>query len=264
MAIKRRIESEPRVSRISDSPEYGDDWLGDDTQFSKGGRQDVGLIYRGRGSTKISMGGRAPPVFIQSDRLPTLVPTLVPPPPPFVPPAPPVREPSQPEELQVIVNNPPPGGDPRGWIGNDADGNPIYRNPDAVVYGPTIIESEENPLSILGDLYDVVDTRLGGILPGGVPFGGVAPTPPFQQVVQTGVAPVAPAATVIPGTGGPVMVSADCAPTMIYNSKTGKWTRKRRRRRRQLATRSDIRDLSALKGVLGNGKALESWIATHA
>lgn len=38
---------------------------------------------------------------------------------------------------------------------------------------------------------------------------------------------------------------------------------KRRRRRRRLATLSDIRDLAALKSVLGNGEAFKTWIATH-
>lgn len=37
----------------------------------------------------------------------------------------------------------------------------------------------------------------------------------------------------------------------------------RRRRRRRLATLSDIRDLAALKSVLGNGEAFKTWIATH-
>jgi len=47
------------------------------------------------------------------------------------------------------------------------------------------------------------------------------------------------------------------------NCGAGKWIRKRRRRHRNLATRGDIKDLSALKGVLGQGKLLEVWIATH-
>lgn len=38
---------------------------------------------------------------------------------------------------------------------------------------------------------------------------------------------------------------------------------KRRRRRRRLATTSDIKDLAALKAVLGNGEAFKTWIATH-
>ena len=39
--------------------------------------------------------------------------------------------------------------------------------------------------------------------------------------------------------------------------------KKRRRRRRRLATLSDIRDLAALKQVLGSGGAFTTWIATH-
>lgn len=38
---------------------------------------------------------------------------------------------------------------------------------------------------------------------------------------------------------------------------------KRRRRRRRLATVGDIKDLAALKSVLGNGEAFKTWIATH-
>jgi len=36
-----------------------------------------------------------------------------------------------------------------------------------------------------------------------------------------------------------------------------------RRRRRRLATQSDISDLAALKNILGGGKAFDSWIATR-
>lgn len=39
--------------------------------------------------------------------------------------------------------------------------------------------------------------------------------------------------------------------------------KKTRKRRRRLATTSDIKDLAALKAVLGGGKAFETWIATH-
>lgn len=47
------------------------------------------------------------------------------------------------------------------------------------------------------------------------------------------------------------------------NCGQGKWIKKSRKRRRRLATLSDISDLSRLKGVLGGGKAFETWIATH-
>jgi len=39
--------------------------------------------------------------------------------------------------------------------------------------------------------------------------------------------------------------------------------KKTRRRRRRLATQSDISDLAALKNILGGGKAFDSWIATR-
>ncbi len=42
-----------------------------------------------------------------------------------------------------------------------------------------------------------------------------------------------------------------------------KWIKKQKRRRKRLASSSDINDLSKLKGVLGMGKAMETWIATH-
>lgn len=37
----------------------------------------------------------------------------------------------------------------------------------------------------------------------------------------------------------------------------------KRRRRRRLATKSDLSDLAALKGILGSGEAFKVWIATH-
>jgi len=39
--------------------------------------------------------------------------------------------------------------------------------------------------------------------------------------------------------------------------------KKRKRRRRQLVTKGDIKGLAALKGVVGTGKIMETWIATH-
>jgi hypothetical protein len=39
--------------------------------------------------------------------------------------------------------------------------------------------------------------------------------------------------------------------------------KKRKRRRKQLITQSDIKGLAALKGVVGTGKIMETWIATH-
>lgn len=46
--------------------------------------------------------------------------------------------------------------------------------------------------------------------------------------------------------------------TMSYVPK-----KKRKARRRQLVTKGDIKGLAALKGVVGTGKIMETWIATH-
>jgi len=58
-----------------------------------------------------------------------------------------------------------------------------------------------------------------------------------------------------------------CAKGMVWNPAAncgaGKWQKRSRRRRKRLATRGDLSDLAALKGVLGQGKAFEVWIATH-
>jgi hypothetical protein len=53
-----------------------------------------------------------------------------------------------------------------------------------------------------------------------------------------------------------------CAPAGYYVNSRGQVC-KRRSRRRRLATLSDIKDLAALKSVLGGGEAFKTWIATH-
>ncbi len=65
---------------------------------------------------------------------------------------------------------------------------------------------------------------------------------------------------------GPEVSAAGVAPCPSgyrYNAATGQWEKKRRRRRKRLATPSDLKDLAALKGVLGGGEAFKVWIATH-
>jgi hypothetical protein len=52
-------------------------------------------------------------------------------------------------------------------------------------------------------------------------------------------------------------------PVYKYHCGEYKWVYPKRRRRKALATQSDLRGLAALKGVLGQGKAFEVWIATH-
>jgi len=93
--------------------------------------------------------------------------------------------------------------------------------------------------------------------------------PPVPIVNAPIVAPVT-RPTVIPGTGG--VMKDDCAPltqkqVVTYDCATGAILKiskyKRRRRRRRLATASDIADLEALKGILGKGQALSSYLAVY-
>jgi len=63
---------------------------------------------------------------------------------------------------------------------------------------------------------------------------------------------VTPAATATIPAGH---TTAGCPPGMMK--------KKVRRRRKRLATPSDLKDLAALKGVLGGGEAFKVWIATH-
>ena len=67
----------------------------------------------------------------------------------------------------------------------------------------------------------------------------------------------------IPTPGG-VTIQGNCPPpSYCVDGKTGKVTiKQKRRRRRRLATSSDIRDLSSLKSVLSPAD-LKTWIATH-
>ncbi len=123
-----------------------------------------------------------------------------------------------------------------------------------------IVSAEEDDVGWISDVYDVVDTSVGGILPGGVPVGTTnvfTPTPPITTPA------VIPPVTVIPGTATPVPVAS--AKSYCMKLIDGQWrmVKMRRRRRKQLATKGDLQDLAALKGILGTGKAFEVWIATH-
>lgn len=93
-----------------------------------------------------------------------------------------------------------------------------------------------------------------------------------SYVGRTGAFPVATTpqpVTVIPGTGGMVPpsipVSCDGGPAPVYKKVNGvyQWVKQRRRRRKKLLRESDARGLAQLKGIVGNGKVMEVWIATH-
>lgn len=68
----------------------------------------------------------------------------------------------------------------------------------------------------------------------------------------------------LPVPQGGVTITGNCPPpSYCVDGKTGKVTiKQKRRRRRRLATSSDIRDLSSLKSVLSPAD-MKTWIATH-
>ncbi len=124
---------------------------------------------------------------------------------------------------------------------------------------------EGNPdMGWISDIYETVDAGVfGGNLPGGAqPGGGVYyNNTPATTTVLTG-----DAGTVTTG-GVPGGAVAACGTDRLVYKQVGgvwKWVKRRKRRRRALATKGDLKDLAALKGILGNGKAFETWIATHA
>lgn len=109
-----------------------------------------------------------------------------------------------------------------------------------------------NILTTLGGSY--INARYGQPTPVAytqpqAPYYGLAPTP-----VVEGTNPLIP--DFLEGTFGA------CPPPGYRYNKSGCLVKKRRRRKR-LATQSDIRDLAALKQVLGGGQDLKTWIATH-
>ena len=101
------------------------------------------------------------------------------------------------------------------------------------------------------------------------PMAGIASTPVLAPAVGMGLGALAgeaydyltqPSLPTIPG----APMAAGCPPpSYCVDGKTGKVTiKQKRRRRRRLATSSDIRDLSSLKSVLSPAD-LKMWIATH-
>lgn len=96
-------------------------------------------------------------------------------------------------------------------------------------------------------------------------------TPGTGMIGGNGSSNIIPAGDGIVDTAGMVYDCAsgppppECGGSAVFKKVCGeyRWVYPRRRRRKQLVTKGDIKGLAALKGVLGNGKAMESWIATH-
>jgi len=105
------------------------------------------------------------------------------------------------------------------------------------------------------------------------PVAGIAATPVVGPLVAGGLGALAGEAydfftedqrAQLPVAPGGVNITGNCPPpSYCVDGKTGKVTiKQKRRRRRRLATSSDIRDLSSLKSVLSPAD-LKMWIATH-
>jgi len=99
-------------------------------------------------------------------------------------------------------------------------------------------------------------------------FGGIEGKTPGTGIIGGGPAimasPIefdAPFIDVIPDQPS----AGACGGNPVYKKVCGsyRWVFPRRRRRKQLVTKSDAQGLATLKGILGNGKAMDTWIATH-
>lgn len=114
----------------------------------------------------------------------------------------------------------------------------------------------------LGDLIGTLGTELikakysPSTVMGPQPAGYTFPT---SGALATTPALGVPFVDVIPEAG-------DCGRAKVWNPRAnngaGKWINRSRRRRKRLATSSDIRDIGALKSVLSPAE-LKTWIATH-
>lgn len=93
---------------------------------------------------------------------------------------------------------------------------------------------------------------LSGAQPGVLTNDLTGPYPP------AGIPPVVPP-------GGSCNPRDPCGPSPVWKKVAGqyKWVTPKRRRRRQLITQSDAAGLAKLKGIVGQGKTMEVWIATH-
>lgn len=141
-------------------------------------------------------------------------------------------------------------------------GNPYITEADYL--GKSTDEDETMALdlgNLLGDLAgQYINTRWG---PSGPVQQNVGLSTYASPTFETG-ATVLNTEGAIPLVGGP----EGGAPGRGYVWKpatatcVGRWIKRGRRRRKRLATASDIRDLSSLKSVLGP-QAMKAWIATH-
>ncbi len=204
-------------------------------------RRDIGsktttIIPSGRFPLpQISMGGGFPTVPGTRNGVPPLVSAPLPMPPPPVPGtvartqpvSQPTVEPRSPTTIPLPSSSA-PGGKPMasldlGQLALDL-GTAYFQNRFAPSYMPPVFS-------------------------GGFNGGGIAATPAALDVPFVDVIPESPMKGMV------FNPAANCG--------AGKWQKKTRRRRKRLATASDLKDLASLKGIMGTGEAFKVWVATH-
>jgi len=101
----------------------------------------------------------------------------------------------------------------------------------------------------LGDLVDIYDQITG---PGDVLY---------NQDPGNATGSPTPDAPLVPAIAG--VNCSTASPVWKKVCGTYKWVYPKRRRRKQLVTNGDAKGLAVLKGIVGVGKTMDTWIATH-
>ena len=127
-----------------------------------------------------------------------------------------------------------------------------------------------NELQIAGPTEQVitnepVTTTTSGSMDLGTILGGVQTAVDiygqYKAIQSPQTVAYQPALQTLPEVGGSIIdLFTDPATGAVVPVKKKKPCRRRRKR---LATKSDLGDLAALKAILGNGEAFKAWIATH-
>jgi len=156
-----------------------------------------------------------------------------------------------------------PTFDPYVTVGETSSGDPVA------------VESEE-PVAFWDTVGDIFTTTLPGAIDaygtgqgwwgtapptGGTPFAGSGPG--YQAYIGQPLA--TPAQVAAPVTGAaPMQDPGQCPPPgaryLRYNCQTGQLSKIPRRRRRRLLTSSDLKDLAALKAIVGGGAKMDGAI----
>ena len=123
-----------------------------------------------------------------------------------------------------------------------------FRDQPAIMGGTQLVSNE-----LMGPMIGRNPLALGRVTPGGIiggiVGGGIGEL--AQEFLGGGMDPMA------------CTKPSDVIYTWNPSTQTYEPRKKPKRRRRRLATHSDIKDLAALKSVLGSGKAFDTWIATR-